>query len=219
MIISPLRYDILVRKEYFLFFESNINLFYRNFQQYVTKAQEHSYFTWFIEVVCKQQFSHLLYNRNKLSKAFEVRLKKSAHIYQRFQKVGFDTRYPISLSTGESILPTLSGKFVNVDCYAGDGCHRIAMLMLTGHKFLLPEHYRLKCFREFRARDNTNLLIRPLSISQEEYFSFLSTAYTGKYTFTDKESIIHYIRNKEPSRLAEIETVIKIDEFQIRGGV
>lgn len=214
-LISPLRYDIVVRIDYFRFLEENLTLFKDDFQQYIAKAMRLPYFTWFTKVVCTRFSHHLLNNRKALALAFENRIRKSTELYLQFQQIGFDSQNPVTLHSGEVILPTSTGKRINIRYYAGDGCHRIALLKLMGHKNLLPQFYRIKYFCKFSPLDNTNLLIRSLSINKESYLAFLSIGYSNDKLFTDKKSLLEYVQKNDPVRLSELESIIERDEAEL----
>jgi hypothetical protein len=49
-LISPLRYDIVVRADHFRFLDDRLDLFERDPAAYVRLATGHPYFTWYTEV-------------------------------------------------------------------------------------------------------------------------------------------------------------------------
>ena len=210
-LMSPLRYDIVIRIDYFKFLEANFHLFQHDFQQYTVEAMQHPYFTWFTEIVCRRFFPSLFNNKENLIFAFKNRLRKSTELYLRFQKMGFDSQNPITLHSGEVILPTSTGKRINMRYYAGDGCHRIALLKLAGYEYLPDETYRIRCFCKLSPIDNTYLLIRPLSIDRRNYFRFLSCGYSDK-SFKSKELLVEHVRNNDPMKLNELKSIIEKDE-------
>ena len=166
-LISPLRYDIVVRLEYLRFLEANIAWFDRDFPSYVEAARKTGYFVWFTEVMCRNFRPRLLHTERKLQRAFEHRLRKTTRMYLRFLKSGFDRRFPVLLNTGDRILKTDTGKHIICRYYAGDGCHRIALLLLAGESVLQAETYYVRCFRHYAPRDNTARLVQTLSLSRK----------------------------------------------------
>jgi len=153
----------------------------------------------------------LLKNKIELRKAFSDQLRKTEALYTSFKINGMDKQYPITLRSGDTILPTSTGKRITRKVYAGDGCHRIALLLLDGHKTLLPEYCRISKCAEYQPLDNTQLLLQHLKISDEKYYSFLSLAYAEK-TLPTKESLLCHVRKNNPARLHELEMILSIDE-------
>ena len=73
-LISPLRYDIVVRLEYLRFLEANIGLrLIGTFRAIVEAARKTGYFVWFTEVMCRNFRPRLLHTERKLQRAFERR--------------------------------------------------------------------------------------------------------------------------------------------------
>jgi hypothetical protein len=209
-LISPLRYDIVVRLEYLRFLEANIAWFARDFPSYVEAARKTGYFVWFTEVMCRNFRPRLLHTERKLQRAFEHRLRKTTRMYLRFLKSGFDRRFPVLLNTGDRILETDTGKHIICRYYAGDGCHRIALLLLAGESVLQAETYYVRCFRHYAPRDNTARLVQTLSLEPEKYFAFLSIYYANQ-PFYDGQSLLAQIEKENPSKLEELRKVIAID--------
>ena len=70
-LVSPLRYDVLVRLEYFRFHERNLELFERDFQAYLEQVRGQPYFVWFREVLCRRRHPELPNDPPGLLRAFE----------------------------------------------------------------------------------------------------------------------------------------------------
>lgn len=213
-LISPLRYDVLVRLEYFRFHERHLDLYGGDFSGYLAKALEHPYFVWFREVLCRRRFAQLQEDRDGLVRAYEAKVRETAGLHRDFRERGFDRRRPIVLRSGEKVLRTSTGKEIRRKMFVGDGCHRMALLMLDGAEILEPGHYRIRRYRSYEPLDNTHLLIGPLRLSPGEYYRFLSGGYTGS-TCEDRDTLLASVRKQEPAKVAELEQVIAIDEKQL----
>lgn len=214
-LISPLRYDILIRKKYFSFFRSHIEIYRSNFPKYLELAYQQPYYVWFRDVACFRFDPDLLYNREALNKAFVDRIHRSAELFNSFEKhglnpVGLSESPPIALHSARRVLPTESSKFVRRDFYAGDGCHRLALLLLFEYQILEPESYVVRIHDEFSPLDNTSILIRKMPVSECEYSAFLSLGY-GQFEFADLASLLRHIRKTQPRAAHELERIIELD--------
>ena len=98
-------------------------------------------------------------------RAFHDRVRAAVELYESFGRRGFDPRFPIVLRR----LP--DGRLC-----AGDGCHRIALLMRTGHRVLRPWMYRVDPAQRDTPRDNTALLRPHLQVAEGTWARYLSRA-------------------------------------------
>lgn len=158
-LVYPFRYDILIRKEYFSFYLENRDLYRSDFPAFLELAKNHAYYLWFTKVAIPRASSELRDNPEEIEKTFIKRLRKSAVLYDRIKEHGFDRRHPIVPHTAELILPTVTGKTTEEKYFMGDGCHRLACLMVLGYKKLPKGYYRVKCYKKFVPLDNTSLLM------------------------------------------------------------
>ncbi len=213
-LVSPLRYDVLVRLEYFRFHERNLELYRGEFPRYLELARQQPYFVWFREVLCRRRFPQLREDPAGLARAFEQRVRAAAELHRGFRERGFDERNPIILRAGRRIRPTPTGKRIRRKLFVGDGCHRMALLMLAGAEILNPGQYRVRHEREHEPLDNTHLLIGPLGLTRTEYYRFLSGGYCGS-TYDDRELLLDAVRRVEPHYVAEVTEVSAIDERQL----
>ncbi len=185
-LISPLRYDIIIRYDFFTFLRNNMDVYNHQFDKFLSEVKRTEYFVWFQE---RRFFRYLTNNPNELNRAFELRVRKSACLYLAFEKDGFDSRFPITLHRGLKILPSTSGIRLNGPIFAGDGCHRIALLRLVGQKFLSQDQYRIHKPFFFIPADNTDILVKRLSMSKARYLDFLSL-WVGQRQGLDEESLL-----------------------------
>jgi hypothetical protein len=177
-LISPLRYDVLVRERYIGFLAQNLDLFHRDFDAFVELARREEYHAWFCAVAI-HRIQPGAKGADQLDAAFRERLRKTTRLYLAFSERGFDPQFPITVRTAGPVAVTDTGKTVAGRLFPTDGCHRLALLRFTGHRSLLPEWYRLRSDGDWQPPDNTGTLISALGISSAEYLEFLSLGYAG----------------------------------------
>lgn len=176
-LVSPLRFDVLLRKAFFDFYAEHRDMYRADFEAFAGLAREHDYFVWFERVMCRAWQPHVLADADLLAAAWAERLHASARLYESFQRDGFDRRFPITLYEGRHVQPTVTGKRISREVYAGDGNHRMALLMAAGQKTLLPWQYRIKRFRSLVPSDTTPRLVRALEVDVQRYLAFLAAGY------------------------------------------
>jgi hypothetical protein len=210
-LISPLRYDILVRLEFFRLYAGQKELFDRDLDLLIEASRKHPYFNWFRTINCRKLHPEILRDEQTFNAAFSHRVRQAANLYERFAARGFDRNHPIVLYACKRLEPTASGKFVNRVVYMGNGCHRLALLKLAGYKWLEKEMYVTKTYRTYSPLDNTIDLLQQQPLSSSEYFSFLSLGYGGILR-DSKEAFLNYVLDNQPQRYAEVLQVISRDK-------
>src|SRR5581483_7345300 len=177
-LISPLRYEVLVREEYFRFLGDHLDLYHDDLEAFTALAHREPYYAWF-RTVAIHRIRPGAAGGAELEDAFRERLAKTTRLFLGFSERGFDPRYPIVLRTAGPVAETETGKSVRGRLFPSDGCHRLALLRLTGHRRLQPEWYRIRTERGWQPPDNTGTLITALGLSPAAYFEFLSLGYTA----------------------------------------
>lgn len=219
-LIAPLRYDVLIRRDFLAFYAAHRGLYSADFDAFVQAAKHGSYYRWFMTseaVRCKRD---LLADVDALEREFVDRVRRAAGVYEDLLAHGFRAQSPIILKTAEHLSPPTtdpqgppSGKQVSARYFLADGCHRLAMLMLLGYTVLPAEYLRVKYFRSFSPFDSTSLLAQSLPLEPEAYFSFLSGRYCAPAVFTRKDQFLDYIRQHKPEYLDEVSSIIRVDGF------
>jgi hypothetical protein len=210
-LVSPLRYDIVVRQRYLEVLRDRRTLAEHDFEAFMELSRQQPYFTWFTRVVIPGGNNpEMVADDERVSAAFERRVRRSIALHDEFESGGYDRRRPIILRTGQVIAPTSTGKRLARRIYAGDGCHRLAWLRMSGVDLLEPGMYRLHAARTFTPRDDTASLIAAMAISRREYLSFVSLSYTDR-ELESEEALLDHVRSTDPDRLPELEEVIAID--------
>ena len=218
-LISPLRYDILVRERYLRVLRERRELAEEDFEAFMELSRQQPYYTWFIRVVVPSGNNpDMVGDAERLNAAFERRVRRSIALHDAFDSSGYDTRRPIILRTGHHIEPTSTGKRLARPIYAGDGCHRLAWLRMTGVEVLEPGMYRLHVAPVFRPRDETALLLDAMAISLEDYYSFLSLSYADR-ELSSEAALLDHVRSTDPGRLPEIREVLAVDSPRLAAAV
>jgi hypothetical protein len=209
-LISPLRYDILVRERYFEVLRERRALAEDDFESFMELSRQQPYFTYFTRVAIPSHQSDMLGDDERVDAAFERRVRASVDLHDSFEANGYDRRRPIILRTGQQIERTATGKRLARRIHAGDGCHRLACLRASGVEVLEPDMYRLHVAQVLTPRDDTALLLGAMAVSRRDYFSFLSLSYADR-EFYSEEALLDHVRSTSPDRLPELEQVIAID--------
>jgi hypothetical protein len=207
-LVSPLRYDILVRKDFMGFLDDHYDLYDRDRDAFMALCLKQTYFDWFVRVYCATFKPRLLAVPDRLVRAYRARVDRTVALYARFVRAGFDARFPIILNAGTVIAPTETGKNVVRDLYAGDGCHRVALLLHSGADVLMPEQYRVRNSYRYQPRDNTFKLLHLLALPA--YYSFLSLAYSSQ-PCANHSALVSAVERDNPARAAELRSVLAAD--------
>lgn len=176
-LVSPLRFDVTVRQAFFTFYAEHRDLYRSDFSAFASLARAEEYFVWFSQVMCPAWQPHVLEDAGLFDAAWAERLRAAASLYDSFERGGFDSRFPITLYGGRTVLPTPTGKRVTRQVYAGDGNHRLALLLATGQTTLLPSQYRTKRFWRLTPIDTTPQLLEALDVDDRRYLAFLRAGY------------------------------------------
>jgi hypothetical protein len=205
-LISPLRYDVLVRQRYLEFLARNLDLFHRDFDAFVDLARREPYHAWFCAVAIHRIRPGTA--PEELDGGFRERLRKTTRLYLGMSERGFDPQFPITVRTAGPVATTTTGKIVTGRLFPSDGCHRLAMLRHTGHRSLLPQWYRLRSDGDWQPPDNTGTLLAALGISRAEYFEFLSLGYADSI-FHDEDALLAHVPSA--AQVDELRRIIAID--------
>jgi len=215
-LISPLRYDILVRARFLQLLGERLDLVERDLDLIVRQALGGPYHTWFTAIALPRYRPRDAADERRRLTAFRERVRRSAELLASFRARGFDQRFPVLLRTSAPGSLTATGKAVPRPLYAGDGCHRLALLLAAGHRRLEPAWYRVRRDPLAAPIDNTHPLLGPLRIGTAEYHRFLSLGYAGGGSSADapadRQALLRSVAVQRPDRLAELEQVLEIDE-------
>jgi hypothetical protein len=212
-LLSPLRYDILVRAEHFRFLDEHLELLERDLDAYLHLARRHSYFAWYMDVALPRYRSREHADERRRLEAFRQRVLGAAELWRSFKAVGFDPRHPVTLRIAAPGATTPTGKVVRRRFHAGDGCHRLALLVAAGESTLPPAWYRVRSDPMPSLFDNTSVLIGSLGLDREAYYAFLARGYGYlDGAASGREAIVRHVETHAPDRLPELRQVLAVDE-------
>jgi hypothetical protein len=174
-------------------------------------SRRQPYYAWFTRVVVPHgNHPEIVHDEKRLEAAFERRVRRSLALHDSFTSGGYDKRRPIILRSGTEITPTSTGKRLARRLFAGDGCHRLAWLRLTGLKALEPGMYRVHLAQVHTPKDETARVLAAMPISRDEYFAFVSLSYADR-ELSSEEALLDHVRTTAPARLPELEGLIAVD--------
>ena len=209
-LISPLRYDVKVRVEYFQFLSEHLDTWEHDPEEYLREALRLPYFTWFRHVELPRVRPWYLRRRSLLVEAYRSRLRRSAELFWDFRENGLRPEQSLlmrRIATGAS---TRTGKPVQHRYALGDGCHRFALFVWSGGKELAQSAYRVRRGVVRHPLDNTYLLLPHLDLDREEYFRFVSRGYLD-HEVTSQKELLTEVERRIPERLDEVKRVVTSD--------
>jgi hypothetical protein len=213
-LVSPLRYDIMVRAEHFRFLDEHLELLERDVEAYLRLVRGHPYFTWYTTVALPRYRPRAHADEQRRFAAFRRRVLGAAVLWRSFKAVGFDPRQPVTLRIARPGAVTPTGKAVRRRYHAGDGCHRLALLVAVGEPTLPPDWYRVRNDPLPSLFDNTSALIGPLDLGRATYYGFVARGY-GAGPATSREAIVRHVEVHAPDRLAELLQLLAVDEQEL----
>lgn len=157
-LVHPLRYDIIVRKDFIETYAADRDRFAQDWELYRTTARRHPYRTWYEKIMVDRLKPHLRASAFDLEAAFDHRIRETARVCDSILDDGFDAAHPIVPYAGLAVRPTRTGLAYRQRWYMGDGCHRLATLMAQGRRELPRAWFRIKVFSRLEPIDNTALL-------------------------------------------------------------
>ena len=205
-LISPLRYDILVRER----FLDRLMRVARP-RDALDSDEGFAYRTWFEGVVVPRFMPELRSDPDAIAAAFADRVERSAGLVRSFAASGYDRRRPIILQAGRHLKPTDTGKRIARPVFAGDGCHRLALLRARGASELGPDDYLVQRSATLEPIDNTAIMIPLLDLDLEEYLAFLSLCYAPDARPASEAELRMRVSERAPDRMEELDDVLRVD--------
>jgi 2-polyprenyl-3-methyl-5-hydroxy-6-metoxy-1,4-benzoquinol methylase len=215
-LISPLRYDVVVRREFFELLAGEEKLAREDFDRFVALAGAGPYREWFERVYCVRFHPELNQKKAERDQAFRERVRRSVELYRSFRATGFQTDHPITLKSGRTILPSDSGKRVEADIFVGDGCHRLALLLMSGVTRLEPGQYRVKIKPRYAPLDNTILLLPALDLAEKRYAAFVSHAF-DEIAHDSLAELEKAVAKRAPHRIEALRAILSRDARYLHG--
>lgn len=173
-LISPLRYDVLVRAQFFGFLASRPSG--ESEDALVTAAQSEPYAVWFRDVAMARFRPWVLQDPALLAESYAERVLASRALLTSFEARGYDPSKPVTLRVSSGTQRSDTGVPMHRTVHVGDGGHRLALLLQSG-SVLEPAMYRLDP-RPMPLIDNTAVLHRALALTDATYLAFVARGYT-----------------------------------------
>jgi hypothetical protein len=207
-IISPLRYDVVVRQQFFEHLERHADEAHDDPETFIRASLGEPYFVWFRDVVVGSRKRFL--KGRTLDEAYADQVRKAISIHEAFLANGGAAARPIVVRQVAAKAVTPTGKVIGDRRLLVDGGHRVALLRMSGVSTLEPGSWTHVVDR-WPPRDNTYRLLGSLDLEPEEYYSFLSLGFT-KDRHKSAETLVDAVRAEVPARLEELRSVLAVDE-------
>jgi hypothetical protein len=208
-LVSPLRYDVMIRVRHFELHAERRELFASDFEAYERLVRGEPYFVWFKRARVPTWARWLLDDPAAFEEAWRDRLRASAALFESFAADGFDLAHPIELHAGRRVRETHTGKRITRALYAGDGNHRLALLLAAGKEALSPAEYRVKRYRSLVPTDSTGLLLRETGAGWSEYRSFIELGYPSARLERENGRIC--AEAADPAVQSEVKQLVELD--------
>ena len=214
-LVSPLRYDVMIRVRHFELHAERRELFASDFEAYERLVRGEPYFTWFERARVPTWARWLLDDPAAFEEAWRDRLRASAALFASFAANGFDSSHPIDLHAGRRVRETDTGKRIARALYAGDGNHRLALLLAAGKETLSPAEYRVKRYRSLVPTDSTGLLLRETGAAWSDYRPFIELGYPSvRLELSDGRVRVDA---DDPAVQAEVKALVELDIANLAG--
>ena len=214
-LISPLRYDVLVRADFFRFLDARLAEGVQHPDEVAILARTHPYFVWFERVAMARFRPWVLADEALLQQQFTERVASSMSLWSSFRRNGFDLSHPVTLRSASGAKTADSGAVVNRRLHVGDGGHRLALLLANGGQDLEPGMYRVDPRPIGELIDNTAVLLPAIPLSLEDYVRFITPGYAGPEALPSVESsglegLLDHVRQHRPDLLDELERLLEV---------
>jgi hypothetical protein len=208
-LISPLRYDVVVRAQFLTALRTSSEPpgVLPEF------ALEHPYFLWFKYVESARFFPDLLQKPDLLRERYQSRVTRAQATLRSFDAGGYDRRFPVTVSSTPRGATSDSGVQTSKTLHIRDGCHRLALLLIDDQQ-LEPTMYRVGGPRD-PVPDNTALLLPHLRLDELDYTRFLSCGFATREC-TDLTELRSLVATQSPERLAELDAVVQAHQHAQR---
>ncbi len=203
-LISPLRYDVIVRSEFYGFLEENEDL---PTDQLMEAARHEPYRVWFEQVAVPRFRPWAQLSPAVFEEHFDERVQRSLAMLRSFRASGFDKRRPVTLRWVRGVPRTDRGVEVSARLHVGDGGHRLALLLRDGG-VLHPGQFRIDPRHQPTVIDNTAILASALQLPESTYARFVSRGFCDQ-TFDTVAGLHFHLGKAHPSRVTELEEMLQ----------
>ncbi len=217
-LVSPLRYDIAIRGDLLAWLAGELDAGDHSLDHYVEGARQRPYGAWF-ERIAIYRIGGRRGPDADVDQALRRRVHRSVELVRSYTAHGFDARFPITVHRCPPVL-LHTGKRMGARYYPVDGCHRLALLRMSGATHLGPDQY-LVDLKPREPRDNTAALLDLLTGDRADYYRFVGGGY-GLASARTRGELVDHVAASDPARLIELESVLDADEAVLttvgRGG-
>jgi hypothetical protein len=208
--MCPLRYDLWVRIEFIRLLRDRWKLYTDDLEAFLAQPQSVAYRTWFKDVRCALYKPQLYADETQVELAFIQRVHQTAQLWKSMEQQGYDRSKAIRLGSGHTI-QHVNGKVVKSPYFAGDGCHRMSCLYVTGKTQLDPDQYEIQIQRILKPLDITAMLLTKLPLKKATYLNFISRFYCDGLQLDSAERILQHVTVNRADLLPELESVLAFD--------
>ena len=201
-LISPLRYDVAVRAQFFAFLQTRPDD--EPTSELVAAALDEPYAVWFRHIAMARFRPWVLKDDDLFLEQFTERVVSAKALFEAIATHGFDSKHPITLRGTKGPQTADSGALVHRELHVGDGGHRLAILHTLGIE-LGPGTYVIDP-RPMPVIDNTGVLVAHLGLEDSAYASFVARGYVD--TPCDSLADLRAALAADPATLAEVEGVV-----------
>jgi len=172
-LISPLRYDVRVRADFFELLSTRDRE--EPLEALMEQVRHGSYAAWFAKIAMARFRPWVLKDEALFDSQLAERVSTARDLYWSFRDRGFDTRYPVVLRSTSRPLAADTGAVIRPRTHVGDGGHRLALLLASGG-IAEPETYLIDP-RPQQIIDNTVRLFSAEDVATERYLGFIARGY------------------------------------------
>jgi hypothetical protein len=218
-LVSPLRYDVIVRRDFFIWYRERADLARRDLRAFIAEARATSYHHWWMTSETIRCRPELMDRPEELERLFDLRVERSVRLAERVARTRHADEHPIILKTADRLLaPTTfrdgppSGKpLPSQQYFLADGCHRVALMLADGVSRIEPGHFLIKRYLEFSPFDSTSVLVPSLPVDPATYVRFLGWHYGQDAAINDVESLVGWVQEHDAARWPELEAMLAVD--------
>lgn len=203
-LVSPFRYDVLVRAS--LFDAIAARAAGSSTEAFLDSVATHPYAVWFREVELRRFYPWVLSDETAVVAAYRDRVLRAVRTFESFHSRGYDASTPIMVRTFKQPRRSDSGVVAANTRHLADGGHRLALLLRTTGT-LEPHMYRLDP-RPAPVIDNTAILVPALAVGEPEYARFLSRAFVDE-AVDGLNELRESVAIQCPHRAGELEALVR----------
>lgn len=213
-LLSPLRYDIVVRQQFFEFLAGRPGRNRSDDPSFLADAMAQPYFAWFTTLVIGPD-NEKLPKGQTVTEAYGAQIDRVAAMFETWDRAGTSLGSPLLMRQLPDGIETTTGKRLAARPFPVDGGHRLALLRLSGHRELPAGAYH-EVSDSWPPRDNTLVLLKVSPIRQPDYVRFLSSGYLDE-PVDDADVLLRKLRAQRPSLEAEVTRILAIDRPFLTG--